>query len=130
MTKKDLINLIYKNKKFIMEINGRKCVKNGKTKEGHQKYKDKITGKTFVEVNHLPSKTFKMFCIYLYIKGLSFRKISKMFDISHVSIYNWLNIYSDEIINRFNVSSVTQITDIEVDEMFTYLDKKKEKFTF
>jgi hypothetical protein len=53
-----------------------------------------------------------------------------MFDVSHVSIYNWLNIYSDEIINRFNVSSVNQITDIEVDEMFTYLDKKKEKFTF
>jgi transposase-like protein len=111
-----------------MEINGRQCIKYGKTKDGRRRYRDNYTKEIFiVETNRL-NKGFKLFCVFLYINGLSLRIIGMIFDESYVTIYNWATLYSTEISTKYSLSNVRQITDIEVDEMFTYIGKKKTKF--
>jgi transposase-like protein len=111
-----------------MEINGRQCIKYGKTKDGKQRYRDTYTKDVFIVETDRLSKGFKLLCVFLYINGLSFRRLGKIFDVSHVTIYNWVNLYSTEISSKYSLSNVRQITDIEVDEMFTYIGKKKTKF--
>jgi transposase-like protein len=109
-----------------MEINGRQCIKYGKTKDGKQRYRDTYTKEVFIVETDKLSKGFKLRCVFLYINGLSLRRLGKIFNVSHVSIYNWVNLYITEIFTKYSLSNVRQITDIEVYEMFTYIGKKRQ----
>ena len=102
-------------------------IKSGKTKNGVQIYKNKETNKYFIK-DRKYSTIFKMFCVFLYYKGLSYRKIEEIMGASYVVIYNWVNKYSSEFVKHFNLSDVTQVSDLEIDELYTFFEKKKIKF--
>ena len=61
----------------IVEYGKSKIVKYGKTKKGVQIYKNKETGKFNVEKVKF-SPIFKMLCVFLYYKGLSYRRVGEM----------------------------------------------------
>ena len=102
-------------------------IKYVKTKAGNQIYKNKETQKFFVQ-NIKYSPLFKMLCVFLYYKGLSYRKIEEIMGASYVTVYNWVNIYSTEFVKKYNLSDVNQISDLEIDELYTFFVKKKIKF--
>lgn len=109
---------------------GQKIVKNGFDKTGRQKFLDKETGKTFAE-GQKPYSTIekKITACLAYFKGMSYRSVSELFDVSHVTVYNWVNEFSDMVRVNFgeihqNNDTTIEYEDVEIDEMFTYCQKK------
>lgn len=105
-----------------------KLQKYGKTKNGIQRYRciktNKITQETTM---HQKKMSLKMLCIFLYYKTLSYRKVGKIFDISHVTVYYWVRDYSKLVMEHFNLSDKTQIADLEIDELYTFRHRKCDK---
>lgn len=102
-------------------------IKYGKNKSGNQRYKYRSTNKVKVERVNDCRMSIRMFCIFLYYKNMSYRKIGELMDVSHVSVYNWVKQYSSHVAQNFKLSEVTEITDIEIDELYTYFKKKTDK---
>jgi transposase-like protein len=103
-------------------------VKYGKTKKGVQIFKNNETGKFSVEKIKF-SPIFKMLCVFLYYKGLSYRRVGEIMGTTHVSVYIWVRKFSDEFVKNHELSNVSEIADLEIDELYTYYLKKKIKFT-
>jgi transposase len=58
----------------------------------------------------------------LYLEGLGFRSIGRFLNVSHVSVYNWIKLFGEEITK---IRSDQKIEVIEIDEMHTYIGSKK-----
>ena len=58
----------------------------------------------------------------MYLEGLGFRSIGRLLKTSHVSIYNWIKAFGEEI-NQ--IRSEGKIEVVEIDEMHTYIGQKK-----
>ena len=114
---------------------GQKIVKNGFERNGKQRFLDKETGKTFVEGQKAYSTLqTKLLACLTYFKGSSYRSVSEIYDVSHVTVYNWVNEFSQMVRNQFgevfeqNDTSI-EYADVEIDEMFTYCQKKRTNST-
>jgi transposase-like protein len=105
-------------------------VKNGKTADGRQSFYDTINKKSKLSDYKVFTTYEKFFAISLKLKGLSFRAVADIIGCSHPTIINWFNkfyylFYNDFIINNQNKS----FDDVEIDELFTFIKKKRKKFT-
>lgn len=103
-------------------------VKYGKNSAGNQLYLNKETGKVFVKQEDKKERVEldkKLECTFMYYNGLSYRKVGEMMDVSHVSVYNWVKELSQLIVDNCKLSCVTEISDLEIDELYTYCGKKK-----
>lgn len=114
---------------------GQRIVKNGFDKSRRQKFLDKETGKTFVEGQKAYSTVnTKLLACLSYFKGMSYRSVGELFDVSHVAVYNWVMDFSDMVRANFgeiceqNDASI-EYADVEIDEMFTYCQKKRANTT-
>ncbi len=58
----------------------------------------------------------------LYLEGLGFRSIGRFLKVSHVSVYNWIKSFGEEI---EKIRSDQKIEVVEMDEMHTYIGNKK-----
>ena len=121
-------------KKIFMKsiiINGEEYVKNGKNKDGKQKYKRKSDGKIITEgVKQKCSKDEKIWAVLLYLNGLTMNKIAILFGVSCTSVMRWIDSFTEEIKNNNQISNIQSIKDIEIDELFTFLDSKKKDLIF
>jgi transposase-like protein len=105
-------------------------VKAGKSNDGIQRYKCLKTKKIYQETTTRTPVIIKYLSVFLYFNGLSYRNIGKMFDVSHTSISNWVAKISNEIYNNHELTDLQNVKDIEIDELFTFLIKKKINHTF
>lgn len=103
-------------------------IKYGKTTSGIQRFKDQETNRYYQEKRkHQHTINFKLNCVFLYYNSLTYRRIGTIYGISHVTVYNWVREYSSMIVEKCNLSDVTQIADLEIDELYTFCDKKENK---
>jgi len=97
------------------------CVKAGKAK-GKQRYKCKACNYHYSVLNRDPHKDRKRQALALYLEGLGFRSIGRLLQVSHVSIYNWIKAFGQTLAQ---LKSSDEISVIEMDEMHTYIARKK-----
>ena len=106
----------------------RKCgsevfVKNGFV-AGVQRYKCKKCGFQFTrETPHGKPMKDKILALILYLSGLSMHMIGKIVGVSTQSIMRWINMFYE----KFAANEIydENIEEIEVDEMVSYITKKK-----
>jgi transposase len=97
--------------------------KNGKV-DGRQRYKCNDCGYNYtVEIKSTASSTsVKKQALQLYLEGLGFRSIGRFLGVSHVSVYNWIKKFGQEL---EDLKSENEIEIVELDEMHTYIGNKK-----
>jgi len=105
-------------------------VKNGKNVKGVQTYYDKDKKKYFTENYQRPPLHIKFFAILMYINGLPFRRVGEIIGVDHTTVMKWLKKYS----HMFDFESTTDknmvYEDVEIDEMFSFIQKKTKKCTY
>ena len=60
--------------------------------------------------------------LILYLEGLGFRSIGRYLKVSHVSVFNWIKDFGE---NLDEIRSSEKIDVVEIDEMHTYVGEKK-----
>lgn len=106
----------------------RKCgseafVKNG-FMAGAQKYKCKQCGFQFTrDTPHGKPMKDKILALILYLSGMSMSMIARIIGVSLTSIIRWIRKFSDEVKSEELLNS--NFEEIEVDEMCSYINKKK-----
>jgi transposase-like protein len=109
----------------------RKCdsqatVKNG-FMAGAQRYKCKNCSFQFTkETAHGKPVKDKILALILYLSGLSMNMTAKIVGVSAQTIMRWIRFFYDKFANQNQ--HVSHIEEIEVDEMFSFLGKKKSLF--
>ena len=102
---------------------GERHVKSGFIK-GEQRYKCKDCGCQFVPTRERGrTKKDKMLAVWLYLHGLSFRTIAKLFKVTPKTIYDWVKKYAQG--NYVKPVPQGDLVVIEPDEMWHYLQSKK-----
>ena len=91
---------------------------------GRQRYTCKDCGYNYTVAQKSTSKpdSVKRQALALYLEGLGFRSIGRILKVSHVSVYNWIKSYGSKL---ENIRSETDIEVVEIDELHTYIGKKK-----
>ena len=106
----------------------RKCgseafVKNG-FMAGAQRYKCKKCGFQFTrETPHGKPKKDKILALVLYLSGLSMSAIGKIIGVSSQSVMRWVGMFYDKFVSENDTKA--KIDEIEIDEMYSYINNKK-----
>lgn len=109
----------------------RKCgsdasVKNG-FMAGAQRYKCKMCGFQFTrETPHGKPMRDKILALILYLSGLSMSAIGKIIGVSGQSVMRWIRMFAEKF--AMEAQEESTIEEIEVDEMHTFINKKKNLF--
>jgi transposase len=108
-------------------MNCPKCNKNENCKNGivrgKQRYKCKICGCNYTQP-HKPGYgiSIKRQSLHLYLEGLGFRAISRLLNVSNVSVLNWIRAFGEQV---KNLKSPVPGEILEIDEMHSYIGSKK-----
>lgn len=103
-------------------------IKNGKTYKGIQTYFNKETGKYVREESLRPPEKLKLLSTYLYINGLSSRTVARILGVTYSSVLRWSKKYSDFLNFKDTFDKNIEYNDVEIDEMFTFLLKKRKNY--
>jgi len=105
-----------------------KCKSTNKVKrgiiKGRQRYTCKDCGFNFTveKKTNIKPDLMKRQALELYLEGLGFRSIGRFLKVNHVSVYNWIKSFGEEI---EKIRSDQKIEVVEIDEMHTYIGNKK-----
>ncbi len=107
-----------------VKCNCEKNVKNGLIK-GVQRYQCKECGYNYTVEKRSGeySKNIKKKALQLYLEGLGFRSIGRILNVSNVSILNWIRDFGEKVKDLQSDSNAIEF--VEVDEMHSYIGKKK-----
>ena len=110
------------------KVHCRKCGSEAFAKNGFiagtQRYKCKQCGFQFTrETSHGKPMKDKILALILYLSGLSMNMIGKIVGVSTQSVMRWINMFYEKF--AANAESQSNIEEIEVDEMVSYITKKK-----
>jgi transposase len=99
-------------------------VKNGKQK-GYQNYLCKSCKRNFVPPRRNQDRAIeKKLAVILYSSGKgSFSYLARLFGVCPATVLNWVRAYADKISDPVVASNLTEI---ELDEMWHYLHEKKQ----
>ena len=106
----------------------KKCKSSNRVKRGivrgKQRYTCKECGYNYTVEEKSTSKpgSMKRQALVLYLEGLGFRSIGRVFNVGHVSVYYWIKGFGEKI---EEIRSEQQIEIVEIDEMHTYIGSKK-----
>jgi len=112
------------------------AVKNGKTKNGKQRYKCKDCGKVFRPGDERVKYSFeqKLRVLKWYLDGAGIRSISRNEGVSTPLIIKWLRGFSKILRQKLNEINIPEdakkIQILELDEMFSFCKKKLQKSTY
>ncbi|MDQ3797978.1 MAG: helix-turn-helix domain-containing protein [Acidobacteriota bacterium] len=73
------------------------------------------------------SEEVKEKAVRMYVEGNNFRRIGRLLGVNHQSVVNWVNAYHEKIKDK--AALPTDSHTIEVDELWTFVEKKKTKLT-
>jgi transposase-like protein len=65
--------------------------------------------------------------IRMYLEGNSFRAVGRALGVNFQSVINWVNAAHDKLPHQ--VEDTTPTETVEIDELFTYVGKKRSKPT-
>lgn len=104
-----------------------KCQSQNYVKDGIVKGKQRFLCKECkyrytVEYKGKPIEIKRM-ALHLYLEGLGFRSISRIINVSNVSVLKWIKAFGQEI-ERIQKEE-KQIEVVEMDELHTYIKSKK-----
>ena len=71
--------------------------------------------------------TLREQALKLYLEGMSFRAVGRHLGINYGSVINWVNAHHETLPER--VEGQTPTDTVEMDELFTYVGKKRGKHT-
>ena len=103
-------------------------VKNGLNKSGSQKYLCRECGTVYTpEPNEpgYPAET-RLLAIRMYVEGSSYGSIGRVLKVNPQSVANWVNAYT---VKLPNAPLPEKVKNAELDELFTFVGKKKTKST-
>ena len=102
----------------------RRQVKAGKQPSGSQRWKCQVCGRRYT-----PEPTeqgyphaLRQQAVKLYVDGLNYRRIARVLSVDHKSVMNWVKAYAAQL-PRAPVPK--QVENAELDELFTFVGKKK-----
>jgi len=109
---------------YCKKCGGESHVKAGFIK-GEQRYLCKECGCKFVPTRHhgKPKKD-KLLAVWLYLHGLSFRTIAKLFKVTPKAVHDWVKAFAKE--NYVKPEPQSEAVIVELDEMWHYLKNKKQ----
>ena len=97
--------------------------------KGEQRYRCKDCGCQFVPTRHRgKDEGTKLLAVWLYIHGLSFRTIAKLFKVNVRSVFVWVKAFAMK--NYIKPQPQSEAVIVELDEMWHYLRSKKDKSGF
>lgn len=104
-------------------------VKNGLNKSGSQKHLCRECGAVYTpepKENGFPPQT-RLLAIRMYVEGNSYGAIGRVLNVNPQSVANWVSAYTAKLPQAPLPEKVKQA---ELDELFTFVGKKKTKSTF
>ena len=107
-------------------------VRNGIVR-GKQRYKCKNCGYNFVQGDLRRGKNLdkQKLALHMYLENMGFRAIGRVLGVSNVTVLNWVKSagsFIREYHNQNKDSSKVQV--MEFDEMWHFINSKKQKFGF
>ena len=105
----------------------KKQCKVGFNPSGSQNYRCYECGKNYTPEpkRNGYSPEMRLKAIKLYLEGNSFRSIQRLLKINHQSVANWVKEYSEQL-PKVKLPERPKVA--ELDELFTFIGKKKTKF--
>ena len=103
-------------------------VKNGLNKSGSQKYLCRECGTVYTpEPNEpgYPAET-RLLAIRMYVEGSSYGSIGRVLKVNPQSVANWVSAYTTKLPKA---PLPDKVKHAELDELFTFVGKKKTKST-
>jgi transposase-like protein len=103
-------------------------VKNGLNKSGSQKYRCRECGTVHTpepKENGYPAET-RLVAIRMYVEGSSYGSIGRVLKVNRQSVANWVSAYTAKLPKAPLPEKVKKA---ELDELFTFVGKKKTKST-
>ena len=103
-------------------------VKAGKNPSGSQRWKCQHCQRRYTPEpndNGYPQGLRRQ-AVKLYVDGMNYRRIARHLQVDHKSIINWVKAYTDQLPE---VSVPGDVNNAELDELFTFVGKKKSGFT-
>lgn len=104
-------------------------VKNGRNKSGSQKYVCRACGTVYTpepKENGYPAD-IRLLAIRMYVEGSSYGSIGRVLKVNPQSVANWVSTYTAKLPKAPLPDKVKKA---ELDELFTFVGKKKTKSTF
>jgi len=107
---------------------GDKPVKAGNLR-GKQRYKCKNCGYQFTPTTHHGKpETDKLLAVWLYLHGIPFQIITKLFNVTHKTVYDWVKVYSLYEYSKFEpVKSQKEASIVELDELCNFIQSNEHK---
>ena len=104
-------------------------IKNGKSFCGTQRYLCRSCGKTFSPEPKKQgySEEVREKAVRMYVEGNNFRRIGRLLAVNHQSVVNWVNAYHQKIKDQTPLPTDSEA--VEMDELWTFVEKKKTKPT-
>jgi transposase-like protein len=101
-------------------------VKSGKN-GGRQRYLCKFCGYHYSVERRGHAKEEKEYALRMVADGMSFRQVARLLEVSQVTIMRWVRAYGEHLLQqaRKQLDSLqTVITQVELDELSTFIGKK------
>jgi transposase-like protein len=100
-------------------------VKAGLTGVGSQRWKCKPCKRRYTpEPRQMYSDELRQQVVKWYADGAGYRQIARHFKIDHVTVMNWVKAHTDQLA-RTPVPDETPLHIVEMDELYTFVGKKK-----
>jgi transposase len=103
-------------------------VKNGLNKSGSQKYRCQECGAVYTPEAHengYPAET-RWLAIRMYVEGSSYGSIGRVLKVNPQSVANWVSAYTAKLPKA---PLPEKVKNAELDELFTFVGKKKTRST-
>ena len=106
-------------------------VKAGRNRSGSQRYLCKACGRRYTPKPKSQGypEAMRRQAIQLYVDGLNFRRIARILGVCHRTVINWVNAYVEQLPESPPVPSDVPLEVNELDELFTFVGKKRTKST-
>ena len=104
-------------------------IKSGRNRSGTQRLQCLECGKTYpLEPKKQGySEEVREKAVRMYVEGNNFRRIGRLLAVHHQSVVNWVNDYHQKIKGKVSVPTNSKV--IKMDELWTFVEKKKTKPT-
>ncbi len=100
-------------------------MKAGLTGVGSQRWKCKGCNRRYTpEQRQMYSDEMRQQVVKWYVDGAGYRQIARHFGIDHVTVMNWVKAHSDQLAQA-PVPDEKPLHIVEMDELFTFVGKKK-----
>jgi transposase-like protein len=104
-------------------------IKSGMNRCGTQRYLCQLCGKTYTPEpkNQVYSEDVREKAVRLYVEGNNFRRIGRLLNVNHQSVVNRIKAYHSKIKDKAVLPTYSEA--IEMDGLWTFVEKKKTKLT-